>query len=49
VYAHAFAMLPNLDNFIAKFAPTYATDPEYANKLHSIINQHALKQYDTHD
>ena len=47
VYAVARSYLPNqLHRFIQEMAGHYASDPEYASKLLSIINQHGLQKYD---
>ncbi len=46
VYAKAFAKLPDRDAFINAFAPIYATDPNYAKLLKSIINSNKLTKYD---
>lgn len=46
VYAKAFAKLPDREKFIAAFAPIYATDPNYATLLRSIISHGNLTQYD---
>lgn len=46
VYAKAFAKLPDREAFIGAFAPIYATDPNYAKTLRSIIASNKLTQYD---
>lgn len=46
VYAKAFAKLPDREAFILAFAPVYATDPNYANTLRSIIKSNNLVKYD---
>lgn len=46
VYAKAFAKLPDKTAFIDAFAPIYATDPNYAKTLKSIIASNNLTQFD---
>uniref|UniRef100_UPI0035C949C8 glucosaminidase domain-containing protein n=1 Tax=uncultured Sphingomonas sp. TaxID=158754 RepID=UPI0035C949C8 len=46
VYAPAFAALPDRDLFIARMAPRYATDPQYAAKLGAIIRGSDLGRFD---
>lgn len=46
VYSKAFAKLPDREAFISAFAPVYATDPNYASTLRSIIKSNNLVKYD---
>jgi flagellum-specific peptidoglycan hydrolase FlgJ len=46
VYAYAMQGLPNIDTFINRMAPRYATDPLYASKIKAMIKSQGLSQYD---
>ena len=46
IYAPAMAALPNRDRFIALMSQHYATDPQYANKLNSVIRFGNLGRFD---
>lgn len=46
VYKPAMDALPDVDKFIDKMSPRYATDPNYAKNLKSIIKSQGLRQYD---
>jgi flagellar protein FlgJ len=45
-YASALPFRHNPDAFIEHVAPHYATDPDYADKVKSIMSAHNLYQYD---
>jgi len=46
-YAPAMAALPDLGAFVQRMAAHYATDPNYASKVLSIIKSNDLTRYDT--
>lgn len=46
VYAPAMAALPDVGRFVDLMATHYATAPNYASTIHSIIRGHNLTQYD---
>lgn len=46
VYKPAMAALPDVARFVDLMAPHYATAPDYADTLHSLIRGHNLTQYD---
>ncbi len=46
VYAPALAALPDLYRFVALMAAHYATDPNYAHTIMSVIRGDALTRYD---
>jgi flagellum-specific peptidoglycan hydrolase FlgJ len=45
-YMAARKCLPDVEAFVDKMAPVYATDPNYASLVMKIIIQHNLTQYD---
>ena len=45
-YAPARAAMPNLDEFVARLGPVYATGKNYAETLMTIINGDGLRKYD---
>ena len=48
LYNDALSWRSNSREFLKRMAPVYATDPEYGNKLNSIIDRYKLTQYDVH-
>jgi flagellum-specific peptidoglycan hydrolase FlgJ len=46
VYKSAMAHLPDVTTFVRAMATHYATDPDYADKLLSLINEDDLAKYD---
>ena len=46
IYAPAVKLLPNVRAFVTEMAKHYATDPNYAAKLMSLINADDLTRYD---
>ena len=46
IYAAAMLALPDVGQFVTLMAEHYATDPQYAQKLLTLIDEDHLEQYD---